>query len=75
MIRRGRVRWFSNEKGYGFIDLGAAINHDVFVHYSSIEKEGYKTLKEGDIVEFVLVQTAKGDQALNVKELKLTTLV
>lgn len=75
MIRRGRVKWFNNEKGYGFIELGSEINTDVFVHCSAIEKEGYKTLKEGDIVEFILVKTAKGDQALNVKELKLTTLV
>lgn len=75
MIRRGRVKWFNNDKGYGFIEIGSEINEDVFVHYSAIEKEGYKTLKEGDIVEFVLVKTAKGDQAINVKELKLTTLV
>ena len=75
MIRRGRVKWFNNEKGYGFIEVGSGINEDVFVHYSAIEKDGYKTLKEGDSVEFTLIKTAKGDQAINVKELKLTTLV
>mgnify|MGYP000297394567 CR=1 FL=1 len=77
MIRRGRVKWFNNDKGYGFIELGASTSsdEDVFVHYSAIEKSGYKTLKEGDIVEFNLIKTAKGNQAINVKELKLTTLV
>lgn len=75
MIRRGKVKWFNNERGYGFIELGSAINEDVFVHYSQIEQTGYKSLKEGQIVEFTLIKTNKGNQALNVKELKLTTLV
>ena len=43
-------------------------NEDVFVHYSSIEQDGYKTLKEGDIVNFTLIETAKGCQAINVRE-------
>ena len=74
-VRRGMVKWFNNEKGYGFIELGASVNEeDIFVHYSAIEKEGYKTLKEGDVVEFTLIKTNKGCQAVNVKEVKLTTV-
>ncbi len=60
----GKVKWFNNSKGYGFIgqDNGA----DVFVHYSAIQGEGYKTLQEGDTVEFEVVQGQKGPQAENV---------
>jgi len=60
----GKVKWFNNAKGYGFIgrDGGA----DVFVHYSAIVAEGYKTLQEGDAVEFEIVQGQKGPQAANV---------
>ena len=60
----GKVKWFNNAKGYGFIgrDDGA----DVFVHYSAIVAEGYKTLQEGDPVEFEIVQGQKGPQAANV---------
>ena len=60
----GKVKWFSNTKGYGFIwqDDGA----DVFVHYSAIQGEGYKTLQEGDAVEFEVTQGQKGPQAENV---------
>jgi cold shock protein len=60
----GKVKWFNNAKGYGFIgrDAGA----DVFVHYSAIVAEGYKTLQEGDSVEFEIVQGQKGPQAANV---------
>jgi CspA family cold shock protein len=60
----GKVKWFSNTKGYGFIgqDGGA----DVFVHYSAIQGEGYKTLQEGDVVEFEVTQGQKGPQAENV---------
>ena len=61
----GRVKWFNNDKGYGFIEYKE--NEDVFVHYSAIELEGYKTLSEGQLVEFKLVETSKGYQALNVK--------
>lgn len=73
-MKKGRVKWFNNEKGYGFIEFGPELNEDVFVHYSAIECEGYKTLNEGDIVEFTLIRTAKGNQAINVKEVKLTTV-
>ncbi len=66
----GRVKWFNNEKGYGFIDYKE--NEDIFVHYSAIESDGYKTLSEGQLVEFKLVETSKGFQALNVKLVKET---
>ena len=71
-MSRGRVKWFNNEKGYGFIEYDDLENEDVFVHYSSIEQEGYKTLKEGEIVEFTLIETAKGCQAINVREAQMT---
>ena len=69
----GRVKWFNNEKGYGFIEYKE--NEDVFVHYSAIELEGYKTLSEGQLVEFKLVETSKGYQALNVQLVKETDTV
>ncbi len=61
---QGKVKWFSNEKGYGFIgrDNGA----DVYVHYSAIMGDGFRTLQEGDQVEFEIVQGPKGPQAANV---------
>lgn len=71
---RGKVKWFNNEKGYGFIEIGAGVGEDVFVHYSAIEQEGYKSLKEGDVVEFTLIDTSKGKQAIDVKQVKLTTV-
>ena len=67
----GRVKWFNNEKGYGFIEFKE--NEDIFVHYSAIEIDGYKTLSEGQLVEFKLVETSKGYQAINVKLVKETT--
>lgn len=67
-MTRGRVKWFNNDKGYGFIENEGIMNEDIFVHYSAIDQEGYKTLKEGAIVEFTLVETSKGNQAINVKE-------
>lgn len=72
--RKGRVKWFNNEKGYGFIEIGAGVGEDVFVHYSAIEQEGYKSLKEGDVVEFTLIDTSKGKQTIDVKQVKLTTV-
>ena len=69
----GRVKWFNNEKGYGFIEYKE--NEDVFVHYSAIELEGYKTLSEGQLVEFKLVETSKGYQALNIQLVKETATV
>jgi CspA family cold shock protein len=65
---KGKVKWFNNAKGYGFI--GREDGPDVFVHYSSIQLDGYKTLKEGDDVEFDIVQGQKGAQADAVIRLK-----
>jgi cold shock protein len=58
---KGVVRWFNNAKGFGF--LGRDEGADVFVHYSAIQFEGYKTLKEGDQVAFDVIQGTKGPQA------------
>lgn len=69
---KGKVKWFNNEKGYGFIECDNL--SDIFVHYSVIKKDGYKTLNEGDIVNFKLIETAKGLQAQDVETLKLTTV-
>lgn len=60
----GTVKWFNNAKGYGFLGHEGGI--DVFVHYSSIQGDGYKSLKEGDPVEFDIIQGEKGPQADNV---------
>ena len=64
----GRVKWFNNDKGYGFI--GYRDNEDIFVHYSAIEVDGYKSLSENQLVEFKLIETSKGYQAINVKLLR-----
>ena len=71
-MMRGKVKWFNNDKGYGFIKYGDV--EDIFVHYSAIRTPGYKTLVEGQYVDFELVRTDKGLQAKNVIELQ-TTLV
>lgn len=60
----GQVKWFNNEKRYGFIDY--ITGEDIFVHYSAIKQDGYKTLSEGQRVEFDLIETPKGLQAINV---------
>lgn len=72
MVRTGKIKWFNNEKGYGFIENENG--EDIFVHYSSIKQEGYKTLSEGQIVEFELLETEKGLQAINVKEVSSATV-
>ena len=66
---KGKVKWFNNDKGFGFIDY---IDGDIFVHYSSILSRGFRSLIEGQYVEFELVQTDKGLQAKNVIEIKAT---
>lgn len=63
---KGTVKWFNNAKGYGFI--GREDGPDVFVHYSAISGEGYKSLQEGDQVEFEITQGQKGPQAANVSK-------
>lgn len=60
----GKVKWFSPEKGYGFIAREGG--YDVFVHFSAIQDEGFKTLNEGQDVEFEIVEGARGPQAANV---------
>jgi CspA family cold shock protein len=63
-MAKGKVKWFSNQKGYGFIT--SENGKDVFVHYSAIQGDGYKTLEEGQEVEFEITQGPKGEQATNV---------
>lgn len=63
----GQVKWFNNAKGYGFI--GREDGADVFVHYSAIAGDGYRSLQEGDTVEFEIVQGQKGPQASNVQKI------
>ncbi len=65
---RSRVKWFKDEKGYGFIKYND--KEDIFVHYSSIIQDGYKTLKKDDEVEFDLIETIKGLQAIHTKKVQ-----
>jgi cold shock protein len=65
LAEQGTVKWFSNEKGFGFISREG--EDDVFVHFSAIEGEGYKSLTEGQAVEFDVVDGPKGKQAANVR--------
>jgi cold shock protein len=64
-VAQGTVKWFNNDKGYGFISQ--ADGEDVFVHFSAIQTEGYKSLEEGQTVEFEVTQGPKGKQAANVR--------
>ena len=68
IIVQWKVKWFNDEKGFGFIEYKDGI--DIFVHYSSIIEKGHKTLNEGDIVSYEIVETDKGYQAKNVSVLK-----
>ena len=63
-MENGTVKWFNAEKGYGFIEREDG--NDVFVHYSAIESEGFKTLEEGEKVQFEIVEGSRGPQAANV---------
>ena len=65
-VAKGKVKWFSNQKGYGFITTEEG--KDVFVHHTAIQGEGYKSLEEGQQVEFEVQQGPKGEQAVNVKK-------
>ena len=67
-MTKGIVKWFSNQKGYGFITPDGG-GKDVFVHHSAIQADGYKTLDEGQQVEFEVTQGPKGEQAANVRKL------
>ena len=64
-MNKGTVKWFNNQKGYGFIS--DENSKDIFVHYSGLDMDGYKTLNEGQAVEFEIADGAKGPQATNVK--------
>ena len=72
MTRLGKIKWFNNEKGYGFIE--GEHDEDIFVHYSAIKQDGYKSLSEGQMVESELLETEKGLQAINVKEVSNATV-
>jgi len=65
-LAQGIVKWFNDRKGYGFISQEDG--NDVFVHFSSIEADGYKTLAEGDQVEFDIEESDRGPEAKNVKK-------
>ncbi|HZG87408.1 cold shock domain-containing protein [Paenibacillus sp. TRM 82003] len=64
---QGKVKWFNAEKGYGFIETEQG--GDVFVHFSAIQQDGFKTLDEGQAVEFDIVEGARGPQAANVTKI------
>ena len=66
----GTVKWFNTKKGFGFILAPEETTEDIFVHYSAINKNGFKTLDEGAKVEFELFRSPKGNQARNVTEVK-----
>ncbi|KMT62730.1 cold-shock protein [Paenilisteria newyorkensis] len=66
-MQNGKVKWFSNEKGYGF--LAIENGEDIFIHFTAIQGDGYKTLDEGQSVTFEVVEGNRGPQATNVKKL------
>ncbi|MFD3158521.1 cold-shock protein [Haloimpatiens sp. FM7330] len=66
-MKKGTVKWFNKEKGFGFIEVDG--ENDVFVHYSAIQGDGFKSLEEGEGVEFEVVEGKKGPQAANVVKL------
>ncbi|APH04678.1 cold-shock protein CspD [Metabacillus halosaccharovorans] len=66
-MQNGKVKWFNNEKGFGFIEVEGG--DDVFVHFTAIQGEGYKSLEEGQEVSFEIVEGNRGPQAANVTKL------
>ncbi len=66
---KGKVKWFNDTKGYGFIQIDGQ-DKDIFVHYSSVKAEGFRTLNEGEVVEFDLIEGPKGLKAENVVRLQ-----
>jgi len=66
-MTKGKVKWFNENKGYGFIEREDG--PDVFVHFTAIQEEGFKTLAEGEVVEFEVVEGEKGAQAANLRKL------
>lgn len=67
----GKVKWFNNAKGYGFLNANN-LDQDIFIHYSSIEMDGYKYLKAGQVVEYKLQDGPKGLHAVNIRPLEET---
>ena len=70
-MKTGTVKWFNDCKGYGFIQ-GDGVEKDIFVHYSAVQGDGFKSLVEGQRVDFELIDSAKGPQAANVMKSMLT---
>ncbi|EUJ32979.1 Cold shock protein CspD [Listeria floridensis FSL S10-1187] len=66
-MQNGKVKWFNNEKGYGFIETDGG--EDIFVHFTAIQGDGYKSLEEGQEVSFEVVEGNRGPQAANVEKL------
>jgi len=66
VTHRGHVKWFNDQKGYGFITRDSQPDVDVFVHHSAIRMDGFRTLREGEEVDFELLESPKGLQAVNV---------
>ena len=65
-MQAGKVKWFNNAKGYGFIVSNEDVDQDLFAHYSAIQSEGYRSLKAGQDVDFELTDGPKGPQAVNI---------
>jgi CspA family cold shock protein len=65
-MQAGKVKWFNNAKGFGFIVSDDNVNHDLFAHYSAIQSDGYRSLRAGQEVDFELTSGPKGPQAVNI---------
>ena len=67
-MAKGTIKWFSDQKGYGFVTPEGG-KKDVFVHYSALQGEGFKSLREGEVIEFDITTGPKGEQAANVRKI------